>query len=106
MLWQEMARECALLRRVTAHDGQGGAVTAYEAVGAFSAALVRNSSSLAHNADRDEESSAWTVTTEAVLEFDSRFSCDGKTYRVVSAAVSSPATFKFNQYLAEEVRSE
>ena len=99
---------CTLMVRERSADGEGGGSTEWREGWTFDAAITAESSSSGRVAERLAERGTCTVTVgkDVELAFHSviRRDSDGATFRVVGANAPTPgmASFRFNQYRAEE----
>lgn len=108
MLYEGFKEDCQLYERTRVPDGDGGWSAAWVPSVAFRAAIVLDSSMSARRAEAEGVASVYTVTTDhnAELVFHDAFKRlrDGKTFRITKVNDPTPgmASFKFNQYQAEE----
>ena len=99
---------CTLVEKTRVPDGEGGWTTAWADGAPFDAAIVLDSSINARVAEAEGVTGVYTVTVDRNVQLDFhdafRRDSDGQVFRVTKVNDSTPdvASFKFNQYQAEE----
>ena len=88
MLYEAMMEECVLMEKVRVSDGLGGWTTQWTPGEEFSAAILKDSSTVAKIAEKDGVTELYTVTVkrETPLEFHDVFkrTSDDQVFRVTS----------------------
>ena len=109
-LYERMRVPCVRMVRRSVSDGEGGWTETWATGRAFSATVVRDTSSEARNAEAAGEANFFTGTGSEELSHGDVFTrvSDGQVFRVTSNADDGRppacATFSFTQCTAEEWR--
>lgn len=107
-LFESFKVPCTLVEKTRVSDGEGGWSTRWTDGVKFKAAIVLDSSINARIAEQEGVTGVYTVTTDpnVTLDFHDAFrrDSDGQVFRVTKINDSTPdvASFKFNQYQAEQ----
>lgn len=107
-LFESFKVPCTLVEKTRVPDGEGGWSTRWTDSVKFKAAIVLDSSINARIAEQEGVTGVYTVTTDpnVTLDFHDAFrrDSDGQVFRVTKINDSTPdvASFKFNQYQAEQ----